>query len=71
MRDAIAQNKIIEEKRIALSLRFDFNIRELYRVLDPQNLGSLTHNHFTKFMKSIGNNFPLKPTKVPQSLETN
>jgi uncharacterized protein with von Willebrand factor type A (vWA) domain len=71
MRDAMAQNKIIEQKRIALSLRFDFNIRELYRVLDTQNLGSLTHNDFSKFMKYIGNLFPLNPTQVPPSPKTN
>ena len=70
MREAMAQNKIIEEKRIALSLRFDFNIRELYRVVDAQNLGSVTHNDFSRFMKSTGNLFPqLNPIQDLQSAE--
>lgn len=50
MKQCVSSNKIIEEKRIALSLRFDFNLRELYRMADKKNTGTIMQSEFNKFI---------------------
>ena len=50
MKQSVNSNKIIEEKRIALSLRFDFNLRELYSMADTNKTGIVVEQEFSKFI---------------------
>ena len=48
-KDSIMDNKILEEKRINLSLRFDFCLMELFHMMDKDKNGYLTLAEIDRF----------------------
>ena len=54
IKEVIEENKIIEKKKIALSLRYDYNLIELFRVINESNNGYVSLFELEKFGHSSG-----------------
>ena len=50
LRDSIWDNKVVEDKRIDLSLRYDFSLQELFNMVDINKTGSISLLNWEKFV---------------------
>lgn len=64
LKDSLLDNKVLEELRINLSLRTDFTLPELFKLIDYSKTGRLTFNDFSQFSTENHINF------YPVELET-
>jgi len=49
LNDSIIDNKLLEEKRISLAMRYDFCLLELFTLIDSKRIQSLNLSDFEKF----------------------
>lgn len=50
LRDSIWDNKVVEDKRIDLSLRYDFSLQELFNMVDFSKTGSISLLDWERFV---------------------
>lgn len=54
LNDSIIDNKLLEEKRISLSMRYDFCLMEMFALVDSKNLNYLNLADFERFCYNNG-----------------